>query len=143
MVVTLTACGSDSGKNASGSNKSGKAWPAADYMPDGVAYTGGGEIVVVVPDMGGKPGADFVYVNGATKKDFDAYVDQLTSGGITGSVTELGEGVYLYGGEKDSFYINLSYYGDTPQTTMDKVDGEIVDVEYNLHISLGINEMKQ
>ena len=138
MIFTIAACGGN-GTTPSG----GKAWPAADYMPDGVAYAGGGEIVVVVADMGGTPGSDFVYVNGVTKKDFDAYVAQLESAGIAGDVTELDGGSYTYGGEKDSFYVNLSYYGDTPQTTMDKVNGKIVDVEYNLHISLGINQLKQ
>ena len=81
-----------------------------------------------------------IYINGATKSDFDAYVAQLESAGISGKVTEYDGGAYTYGGEKDSFYVNLSYYGDTPQTTMDKINGKIVDVEYNLHISLGTTD---
>ena len=128
MALALAACGQGSG---------GKAWPAADYIPDGVAYAGGGEIVVVVADMGGTPGSDFVYVNGATKSDFDDYVAQLESAGLTGDVTDYGGGAYTYGGESGSFYANLTYYGDRTQTTMDEVNGEIVDVEYNFHISLG------
>ena len=148
MLFTLAACG-DTGKTTSGSDKpntsqaddsgkdgkGGKAWPAADYMPDGAAYAGGGEIVVIVDDV---TGGHMIYVNGVTKKDFDAYVAQLESAGVSGKVTELDGGAYIYGGKKDSFFANLSYYGDNVRTTMDKVNGKIVDVEYNLHISLGV-----
>ena len=146
MLFALAACGEDSGKKPSDSDKpgasqtddsgkGGKAWPAADYMPDGVAYAGGGEIVVIVDDV---TGGHMIYINGVTKKDFDAYVAQLESAGIAGDVTELDGGAYIYGGKKDSFFANLSYYGDNVRTTMDKVNGKIVDVEYNLLISLGV-----
>lgn len=121
----------DSDKGSGGNG--GKAWPAADYMPDGIAYAGGGEIVVVVADEGGH----MIYVDGAAKSDFDDYVAQLESAGLTGDVTDYGGGAYTYGGESGSFYANLTYYGDRTQTTMDEVNGEIVDVEYNFHISLG------
>lgn len=146
MVLALAACGEDSGKTPSGSDKpgtsqtddsgkGGKAWPAADYMPDGIAYAGGGKIVVIVDDVAG---GHMIYVDGVTKSDFDAYVAQLESADISGKVTEYDGGAYTYGGEKDSFYINLSYYGDNVKTTADKVNGKMVDVEYNLHISLGV-----
>ncbi len=137
MVLTLVACGDNGGgKTPSG----GKAWPAADYMPDGIAYAGGGKIVVIVDDVAG---GHMIYINGATKSDFDAYVSQLESAGISGKVTDLDEGVYIYGGTKDSFFANLDFCGDKVKTTADKVNGKMVDVEYNLLISLGINQQKQ
>lgn len=135
MVLTLAACG-DNGKTPSDdSGKGGKAWPASDYMPDGIAYAGGGKIVVIVDDVAG---GHMIYINGATKSDFDTYVSQLESAGISGKVTDLDEGVYIYGGTKDSFFANLDFCGDKVKTTADKVNGKMVDVEYNLLISLGV-----
>lgn len=77
-----------------------------------------------------------IYINGVTKADFDAYVAQLESAGITGDVTDIDGIAYIYGGQKDSLYANLDFYVDTTKTTADKVNGIMVDVEYNFLIAL-------
>lgn len=130
----------------------GKKWPETDYAPAGIAYDKGGKIVVVshlnTEDLGmteeelaenGMDGTEktcSIYIYGATKSDFDAYAAKLGDAGLTGEVFDYGEDAFGYDYSAAGFFLNMDF-SDKIKTTTDTVDGEFVDVEYNLVINIG------
>ena len=125
-------------------------WPTADYISEGMKYTGAGDIVFTEQedDYGGYP-ATWIYINGVSVEDVAAYVDALKACGFAylpfypGNAAEEEPAIETdesgncdwYGVIPGECYISITYFGNG-RSYGEVINDDYVELPYQLKIAI-------